>query len=260
MNSWKHNRCVKQSHIEHSRQNRNENVSPTNWQGQSKFYEVFAFLWSNPIREFRRSRPKVTRLSIVREIGKVNPVRTSAIRSGLRTCARWGSIVSPIAAAAATATTTRYSLRETSARRARNYSSLSFQEPPRTYPELRLIEEMTLYRPRAVSSLSVRRTCCLPALATCGDSRLTAESVAVSVRTRKKSHLITDAMVFDRETGKRLRWRAAKRQAWEINERLMNMVERDSRNANECIKRKCNQLTEPRGLLRANCGIYWPTC
>jgi len=34
------------------------------------------------------SGTEVTRSSIVHEIGKVNPVRTSAIRSGLCTCDR----------------------------------------------------------------------------------------------------------------------------------------------------------------------------
>lgn len=51
------------------------------------------------IHEFHGSKAEVTRSSIVHEIGRVNPVRTSA-RSG-QSCApapRQGSIVSPIAA------------------------------------------------------------------------------------------------------------------------------------------------------------------
>lgn len=87
-------------------------------------------------------------------------MHTGTVQSD-RNCApvpRRQSIVPPIARPTTTRTRTSAvfipgNFREKSAR---NYSSLSFQEP-RSYRRLRLIEEMTPHHPRAVSS---RRTCC----------------------------------------------------------------------------------------------------
>lgn len=169
------------------------------------------FIEASSVRKFNKSGTEVTRSSIVHQIEKVNPVRTSAIRSRQRTCVCRGSIVS--------LRQQRWRLRgydeeENDAvfipgnfreKSARNYSSLSFQEP-QTYRRFRLIEEMTPHRSR--SPFLLFRSANLLHIRDCY-SRLVSESLVSDESQDERFHHEYLAC----STAKRSCWKAARRQA-----------------------------------------------